>query len=135
MDIIKWRDSYNLGIPKIDEQHKKLVEILNQLYKAMRENQAKDKMNKIISELKQYTVFHFSFEESLLQSHNYPELQGHKNIHKEFVGKIDEFRSRQLGGDSIMSIDLSRFLKDWLIDHIQGTDKEYAVYLETKGLL
>lgn len=135
MDVIRWKDSYNLGITRIDEQHKKLVEILNTLYNAMAEKQTKEKLATIISELKSYTIFHFTSEENMLQSYGYPELPGHKKIHITFVDKIEEYRKRQAAGDTSLSVELVVFLKDWLIKHIQGTDQKYALHLKAKGII
>lgn len=134
MDIIKWRDSYNIGIKMVDEQHQKLVEILNELYIAMSAHQTKEKLANILSELKKYTIFHFGAEERLLQKHFYPDLANHKKMHKSFVDKLEEYKTRLLVGDTNLSIELGRYLKDWLLTHIQGTDKMYVHHLRTKGV-
>lgn len=134
MDFIKWKEAYSLGIEQIDDQHKQLVEVLNKLYNAMSKGQTKEIIGQVIDDLRRYTISHFSYEENLMRKHGYPELNSHIKIHKAFVDKIDEFKTRLLVKDMTLTLDIVGFLKDWLVNHIMGTDKKYSPFLTERGV-
>jgi hemerythrin-like metal-binding protein len=132
MSIIKWRESYNVNIDKIDKQHQKLIEILNNMYDAMSEGKSQEIMKNIIHELTEYTVYHFATEEGYMSVHHFPEYREHKKLHDEFVDKVKDFRTRFNSGENFLSIDLVKFLRDWLINHICEKDKKFGIYMKDK---
>ncbi len=129
MSIIHWRNTYSLGIGLIDEQHKKLLEILNELYEAHKIGTGKDLVNSSLEKLVEYTCYHFQAEEDMLRENNYPNLQDHIEEHNEFKKKITGFLDDSSKGNLLLSIKTIDYLKDWTINHILGTDKEYSDYL------
>ena len=133
MVLFKWRDEYNVNIPSIDEQHKKLVAIINDLQVAMIDGKSQDVMKKIIDELVQYTKSHFTHEESLMSTYNYNDLSQHKKIHVDFIEKVTDFQVKFKEGKRLLSVEILNFLRDWLISHINGEDKKYASCLIEKG--
>jgi hemerythrin-like metal-binding protein len=135
MSVFKWKESYNLNINKIDSQHQKLIDLLNDIYDAMSENKTAEQMQSFIRQLSEYTQNHFTTEENLLSKHAYPDLKEHRKAHLFFIGKIDEFKSRFGTIDFALSIDLAKFLKDWFLNHICVTDKKYAPFLKSKGVI
>jgi methyl-accepting chemotaxis protein/hemerythrin len=92
-------------------------------------------MEDIVNYLVDYTVFHFGYEEKLLAENNWPELAQHKAIHEEFVNKVASYQNR-LKTQDVMEIaeSILGFLKDWLVDHILKTDKQYGSLLNSKGI-
>lgn len=126
---------YSIGIKEIDRQHGILVELINRLAYGLKHKISRDTMEDIVNYLADYTVFHFGYEEKLLAEHNWPELASHKAIHEAFVNKVKGYQ-RQLKTDDVMDIaaDIMEFLKDWLLDHILKTDKQYGVALSAKGV-
>ncbi len=134
MDFFKWEDSYSVGVRKIDEQHKKLFDLINQLGNAMITGKGRDIISKLLKELKDYTVYHFTDEEKLMEDNGYPELLSHKDIHKNFVNKIKDFEKKNEEGNLSLSVDLFNFLKDWLKGHILGTDMKYKEFFKSKGI-
>jgi hemerythrin len=124
-EFFNWKEGYNLGIDIIDEQHQKLVDIINSLYEAFYNSQAKEKMGPILKELIDYTVFHFKTEEDLFKKYNYNQFAEHKEIHEEFKKKVLEFEKQYLEGMTI-TYRVMAFLREWLSDHIMVADKEYA---------
>ncbi len=129
MAFLNWNDNLNIGIIQIDAQHKNLVGMLNQLYEAMSTGKGKEVIGKI-----GYTLTHFGTEEKLLQQHGYPELPQHKKEHEFFVKKVQEFNNEVQKGNIIIVSNVANFLKEWLVKHIQGTDKKYAPFLKEKGV-
>ncbi len=133
-DLMRWDSSLQLGIGQIDDQHKQLVAMINDLHRAMKQRQTISIMGGILERLVNYTVYHFGNEEKLFQKHGYPEYDQHKKIHENLVGKVVEFKAKIDRGDSTISMELMDFLKDWLVNHIKGTDKKYVPFLKEKGL-
>ena len=136
MPII-WDNIYNTGIEEIDEQHKKLIALLSKLLdlvkneKTLKENK---ELKTVLSELIDYTNYHFKTEEKYFANFGYEDTKEHIEKHHEFRGKImkisQEYQSKELE----TSYDLIEFLENWFIDHINGTDKRYVGLLKDKGV-
>ena len=132
--LIIWSEKLSVGIPSIDQQHKTLVDMINELNSAMINKKSRSVMLNIVDGLKQYVVTHFSAEEKLFDQFRYPETQPHKVIHQKFVEKVSEFEEALKSDQATVSIDVMNFLKDWLVEHIMGTDKQYGPFLKKHGV-
>ncbi|PKM93300.1 MAG: bacteriohemerythrin [Firmicutes bacterium HGW-Firmicutes-1] len=126
-----WNDQFLLGIKEIDEQHKKLVGLVEQtkdlVYEAEDGVDCYDDLVIVLKELVDYTIYHFNFEENLMESVNYEGLIGHKMEHKIFVKKISQFMSDDLDENQLEKIEqITFFLLDWITKHILGTDSKYV---------
>ena len=134
MALIEWTDSLSVNVAEIDRQHKKLIAMINDLNDAMRQGQGKDVAGKIINGLISYTETHFSTEEKYFDRFGYPEADGHKKEHAAFVQKVSEFNNGFEKGKLGLSIELMRFLSDWIKNHIMIVDKKYGPFFNEKGL-
>lgn len=134
MALITWSDKYSVKVKSIDLQHKKLVELINELHEALAAAKAKEVLSKILQDLINYTKDHFSYEEQLLNKNNYPALFGHKQEHTNLTNKVVDFQNQFLAGRTSISIEMMNFLRDWLVNHINGTDKKYSEFLASKGV-
>ena len=132
--ILHWNDSLLVGIRRVDEQHKQLVNYINELYRAMRGGESRQTTGKILADLIEYTSSHFKMEEDLFDQYGYPETDQHKTIHKELVAKVIDFQKQFEAGASELEMPLMEFLKDWLVDHIMKTDKKYVPFLHEQGV-
>ena len=132
--LVQWTSNLATGIPLIDDQHKTLCSLINALHQAMCEHQSDAVMGKLLEELKEYTITHFSTEEQIFSHSEYPNTREHMAIHKKFVETIQEFSKNVHTGKGKVSMDLLRFLKDWLIKHIQGTDQNYVSFVKKASL-
>ncbi|MDR1955918.1 MAG: bacteriohemerythrin [Treponema sp.] len=138
--LVEWDDRYLVGIGLIDEQHKELIALTNTLYQACLEGDAKAKTHfmEAIHSTVDYVRYHFSAEEKLLESVNYPDLAEHKKQHEGFVLQIfEEVKSFEQGKKFVPNV-FVRYLKDWILTHIALADKKYAQYilhLKKEGLL
>jgi hemerythrin len=136
MALMAWSDKLSVGVDSIDDQHKKLLSLLNQLHDGMMAGKGKDILGGILKGLVDYTVTHFRYEEQLFARTGYPESEEHKNEHAELVRKVEEIqRQYATTGAKALTIPVMNFLKDWLSLHIVGTDKRYAPHLIAKGVL
>ncbi len=130
--FIVWTDELSLGIDIVDSQHKVLCNYINELYKAMQNNASDKALGALLDDLANYTVTHFSDEEKIFGGSKYPDVLTHKEVHRKFVKKLVEFKEQLSGGSAVLSINLLEFLKDWLIKHIMGTDRQYVQYVQDK---
>jgi hemerythrin len=128
--LITWKDEYNLGIEKIDEQHRYLFAIAGRVYELLRDDFSIDKYDKIVSiinELKEYTVYHFRFEEDYMRSIGYKKFLSHKVAHDDFVARINSIDLKDMDEKQDQYImELIDFIINWITEHILKTDKQYV---------
>ena len=126
MELFKWTDEYSVKSEVLDTQHKKLFEIINNLYSAFAKNEHNKILGDILEELHQYTIYHFSEEARILDEKNKPLPLEHIKAHEQFIQKIEEFKQKFEKGKAGITYEIMNFLRQWLKDHILGKDKEYA---------
>lgn len=125
-----WRDSFALGIPQIDKQHKELCDQIDKLFEAGSKGKGADEVLKTLSFLESYTIKHFADEEKLQLQIKYPNFQQHKAKHTEFINKIAKMKKEATtsGVNITMVISLNQMISTWLIEHIKAADADYAKY-------
>jgi len=134
MSLIEWSPVYSVKVKKVDEQHKKLVDLINQLHDAMKSGQGNTVTGIILQSLVDYTKTHFADEIRLMQANGYPDLARHQAEHDKFVKQVVEFQQKFQDGSAMLTMTILSFLKDWLVKHIQGEDKKYGPFLNAKGV-
>jgi hemerythrin len=134
MAMMEWSPAFSVKIKKFDDQHKKLVELLNQLHDAMKSGQGNAMLGVVLQSLITYTATHFKEEEQVMQAKGYPDLAAHKAEHQKLVTKVLDLQKQFQSGSSVLTMTVLSFIKDWLVSHIQGVDKKYGVYLNAKGI-
>jgi hemerythrin len=134
MANIEWTDDLSVGIDRIDEQHLKLIEILQGLEDAIRDGRDADTIEDTIVNLFNYARVHFKAEEEMLRKHKYPEEKLHELEHSKFIAKAFEFRENFDAKRPGLNLELANFLSGWILSHIQVTDQRYTKYLNTHGL-
>ncbi len=132
--LFRWDSSFLIGVAEIDRQHKLLVDLVNELYYEVNQGAGHEMLSRFLNGLVEYTKTHFTYEEGLLAMHGYEELEAHQAKHKKLVARIMEFHGRVTARDETVIEELLQFLKDWLANHIQGTDKRYAPFLNERGV-
>lgn len=131
---IVWTPEMSVHVSSIDEQHKKLIGIINRLNTAMQDRAATSILEEVFDELTEYTRKHFLTEEHYFQQVKYPDTDAHKEEHDGFIYKLISFRNDFENGSETVSADIIDFLYRWLVDHIQGSDKAYSSLLNAKGI-
>lgn len=134
MPIMKWSDDLSVQITEIDQQHQRLIELINKLHEAMLAKQGKQVVSQIIDELAAYTVYHFQTEEKYMQQFKYAGYLGHKKEHEGFVQEVEKFQKEYDAGKLGLSLEIMTFLRDWVTKHIKGTDKQYSATFKQNGL-
>jgi hemerythrin len=135
MPLMTWTEKLSVGVGVLDEDHKKLVGMLNGLYDAMQAGHGKDSLGRILNELVQYTKFHFAREEKLFAQTGYAGAVPHKQEHDALTHQVLDVQQKYAAGaTATLSLDVMQFLKNWLISHIQGSDQKYRPHLNAKGI-
>ena len=135
MALMEWSPAFSVKVKKFDDQHKKLVDLVNQLHDAMRSGQGNAMLGVVLQQLITYTSSHFGDEEKLMAAHAYPDLAAHKAEHQKLVAQVLDLQKKFQAGSSMLTLTVMNFLKDWLINHIQGVDKKYSAFLNGKGVV
>jgi hemerythrin-like metal-binding protein len=125
MSFFVWETRYATGIQSIDDDHRRLVELIDQLYTAMSQGRAKDILQDIISGLIDYTKVHFKREEVFMKSVGFSDFDNHKSTHDAFIRKVKDFQQQLEQGKTNISIEVITFLRDWLLVHILNVDQKY----------
>ncbi|GAB5605147.1 bacteriohemerythrin [Sideroxyarcus sp. TK5] len=120
-----WTDQLNVGIDVIDQQHRRIVEYINQLDDARSNGMSNEEISWLLNDLVDYTISHFGFEESLQEEAQYPFLASHRKVHDLFAQRVAEFQRRAEQGEDIVKA-LNSLLVTWLFNHIKRDDNDYV---------
>ncbi len=135
MPLITWTSNLSVGVKQLDEQHQKLINLINSLHDAMTQGKGKEALGNILNELINYTVYHFGTEENLFQKYGYMGYASHKQEHDKLTQQAKEIKTKFDSGEPVLTIEVMNFLRDWLNNHIVGTDKKYGPFLNSKGVI
>jgi len=131
--FIAWDDKLSVGIAMIDDDHKKLINLINNLQTAVLYPTGETYERQALKEVVDYTVYHFKREEELMQKYDYPDFEAHKKTHHAMIAKVGEFMDAYENNRDATINELTLYLKTWLIKHIAGTDQQYSEFLKQKG--
>ncbi|GHU27685.1 hemerythrin [Betaproteobacteria bacterium] len=127
-----WSDDFSVGIEEIDEQHKKLVMLVGKLHQAITNKAGTKACGFILNELVDYTVTHFSLEETMMRLALYPDYEEHCVQHKALVDEVSALQQKIAAGQVAISFELLHFLRNWLTKHIMREDMQYGVYFRER---
>lgn len=122
--ITVWKPEYELGIKTLDDDHKILVQHMNELETAMLVGQGKKALPELFHNLIEYTHMHFAKEEKIMQDRKFAGLAQHKKEHEEFLKKLRKFQQQFNEGNIAVSVDVLNLLRDWLENHMLKSDKK-----------
>ena len=135
MPLVTWNDKLSVGVSSIDTEHQRLVSLLNEFYDAVQAGKGKESLGSLFRGLADYTRVHFANEERLFTGAQYPDAAAHKKLHEDLLRQVLELEKKFSAGPSVaLSLEAVNFLKGWLINHIQGTDKKYGPHLIARGI-
>lgn len=135
MPILEWNEKMSVGVAEIDLEHKKLVSMLNNLYDGMQSGKGKEVLGKVLDDLIAYTASHFAHEERLFAQTGYPAAVAHTAEHTALTKQALDVQAKyKAGATGTLSMEVLSFLKNWLVNHIQGSDKKYGPHLNAKGI-
>ena len=135
MPLMTWTESMSVGVKVLDEDHKKLVGLVNELHDGILAGKRQEALGHVLDELVRYTGVHFGREEQYFSTTGYAAAAEHKKEHDQLIKQAQDLQARYKGGaTSMLSLETMGFLKGWLAHHIQEIDKKYGPHLNSKGI-
>ena len=129
MAHLKWTPSLSVGNSTLDSHHKKLIDLINAVFDVAENSEAGD-VGAILSDLLNYTRFHFIEEEMVMEEAQYPNLEAHRKTHAALAKQVHELHQKyKADPDLFPAVDLFNFLSEWYIEHISNRDMQYRPYL------
>jgi hemerythrin len=129
-----WSDTCYIHVAEFDSHHQRLFEIANTIAQNLQRASGHESLAKSLDKLVEYTSYHFSAEEKLMELYSYPESDGHTKKHVELMSQVVEYKERVLGGDLPDKSDFMNFMERWLVRHLLEEDRKYGVFLNDKGV-
>jgi len=130
--LIEWSADLSVGNAELDAEHRQWIVLLNDFYMGLKNNSPSGMVHEHIHRLIDYTKFHFANEEKYMKVLRYPDFDGHKEKHELYLDKLTEYDEKLKAGKLVLTLDVTNYLKSWLVNHIKGADKQYAIFAETK---
>jgi hemerythrin len=135
MASMTWSATLSVGVQTLDDDHKKLVAMINELLEGILKNRRHEALTQVLDQLVHYTQLHFAHEEAFFVRTGYPDAATHIQQHRALVKQVADLQARLKAGDtSLLSLDLMKFLKEWLTRHIMDEDKRYQAHFNAKGI-
>ena len=135
MSLITWSDDLSVCIPAMDDDHRQLVSMINELYDAVQEGHGEELTDSILNRLVKYVQFHFAREELFMRTYGFSGYAEHKKHHEIMVAAVGNlFQKHAEDKTSIDQNKLLAFLKSWLLKHIKGEDFKYKVFFQENPL-
>ena len=130
MAYLQWTSNLSVGNATLDSHHKILVDLINAVSEA-KGTSGQARVNLALTELLDYTRYHFTEEERVMEAAGYPELDQHRQSHAEMVRQVADLRNRHLAGTAVLSAEhLLDYLSQWLMGHIVAKDLRFRPYVE-----
>lgn len=134
MPFITFTTANAVRIKDVDDQHRRLFDLLNRLHAAVSAGEERGELRDILDELVEYTVYHFEIEEGLCREHGFPGYAEHKTAHDELAATAFDLQGKLREGGATLSFELLDFLHGWLMEHTMGLDQEMGPYLRERGV-
>ncbi len=135
MNKIEWSDKFSVGISLLDEQHKRLIDMINRLIEFHNIASLSENIIETLRSMSMYALTHFEYEEKIMIDYSYPDYTSHKEQHEEFKKKVASFYSATPISVDALNANVVEYLKSWLIYHILKEDMKYKRFYNEKGLL
>lgn len=133
--LVVWKDEYSVGIEAIDNDHRKLLDLINQFQTAVFYRTGKEFERETFDALVDYTRTHFRREEDLMKEYGYPDFEAHQAEHRKMIAQVEACMAQYMtDGHQVTLKRAVVFLRGWLISHINGTDQAYSEFLRAKGV-
>jgi hemerythrin len=134
METINWRNEFSVGVKEMDEQHKKLLVMINSLIKEQHTLTDQKTIADLLTEMTDYAEVHFRAEEFLMAEYGYEQISVQEKQHRAFIDKTISFYSATDIGPNVLSVALLDYLGTWLVGHILQEDMQYKDFFRSKGL-
>lgn len=134
MAVMIWNPSYSVGVRELDDQHKELIRMINEMHYAMNNDKGQEAISSIVNQMFDYMNVHFTTEEGYMKQYGFLGLLAHQKEHEVFRAKARDLKQRVSEGEFVLSFEIVQFLSDWLQNHIMVNDMKYTSLFSEKGL-
>jgi len=134
MSLFEWKENFSVKISRFDEAHKKLIELMNEIYAIIKMRKDNATIVSVVEELSEYSKTHFNDEVEQMIKFQYPYLKEHKEEHNQFIKELDNMKEMIQRQSNLLNVQLLNFIKDWLINHIMKSDMKYGQFFLDRGL-
>jgi hemerythrin-like metal-binding protein len=132
--MIEWSNKYSVGVSVMDEEHKGFIGTINKVIAARQRNYSQEEVEEILSELVKFAKEHFKNEEAYMSKFEYPDYLLHYNEHLNFSLHMIIYNNQVINGEYKIMDEVYNYLQEWLVHHIQKTDKKYTKCFNKNGL-
>lgn len=129
MAFMEWNERYSVGHSEIDKQHKRLFELVNNVADMVKMGVTPE-LERILADLTSYTLDHFKYKEKIMRDSGYPDLPAHLTKHENLVKEVSALQLKLKSGERVSMMGVTRFLADWLTNHIIKEDLQYRPFLK-----
>jgi hemerythrin len=130
-----WTAEMSVGIEVLDDDHRKLVDLINDLHDGIVAGHGTERLGRVLDGLVSYTRTHFEHEEELFEKIGFPDAAEHIEEHRALTKMVDDVRERYNKGQfDALTLEMMEFLKNWLREHVLGSDKKYQAHLNAAGI-
>jgi hemerythrin len=126
--MYKWTSDLSVGNHLIDSEHQHLFGLLDNFYESLKGKQAPMDLLALIKGLLDYAEVHFADEEAYMIQVDYPEINKHQQLHRDFMLKATDFYDKLKSGKLLLTLEVTNFIKDWLVSHIKGEDMKVVKF-------
>ncbi len=134
MSDIEWTSKYSVHVEKMDEHHRILFEIINDVLESLQGKMGPSTLKEILERLVAFTEFHFKEEEEMMEVNQYPHLAEHRKEHRIFEKMVREINEQFEEGETDVSLQVLDLTVSWLKNHIIGVDTKYSSFMNDKGI-
>ncbi|WP_421903566.1 bacteriohemerythrin [Maridesulfovibrio sp.] len=133
MTRIEWHDGLNLGIEEIDEQHRSLIGMVNDVLEAFEKGEKDTAVDRMLGQLHEYTVLHFNAEEKYMEKIEYPHIQEHRQLHAKLKGSVKSLRAARFHYEEVTPETIKELISSWLLEHILREDYKIVQFVKQGG--
>jgi hemerythrin len=134
VENIEWNEWLSLKVPSIDGEHRKLFDYIRELNERVTNGREGEELKSVLEGMAEYANYHFTHEEELFETHEYPDKEAHTKAHQNYVAKVDDFIKSHASGECINANLVLIFLNNWWINHITSEDRAYSAFMIEKGV-
>lgn len=131
---ITWDAHFELGIASIDAHHKRLVELVTRLADSFESGKSQGELRREVSDVVSYMTSHTQHEDQLMVDHGYSDIKKHRQKHTDLLGQAASLQAKATEGNLMVTSKTVDFLQEWLLHHMDESDKELARFLRTEGV-
>ena len=129
MARIEWTEELSVGVPELDAQHRRWIEMINELHDTLLHGSADDLVTvtgRMLQGMADYVAEHFRTEEAYMERVGFEGVEEHRRVHRRFSQRVQRYLEEHESGVTLLNTSLMKELMNWLTDHIAAMDKQYA---------